>query len=105
MEKLLAKWVPRVLTPEQKENRIICSERSLAVFQQNPTEFVSRLVTMDETWIHHYTSESSQSAAGWRGKDESRTKRPKTQQSAGKVLANVFLEYRWDIIAELSYGR
>jgi len=76
MRKLFARWVPRVFTEERKENRIIASERGLEMFKRNLTEFVSRLVTMDESWIHHYTPESSQ----------------QTQQSAGKVLASVF----WD---------
>lgn len=45
---------------------------------------------MDETWIHHYTSESHQQAAQWVGPHESRAIRSKTQQSAGKTLASVF---------------
>lgn len=92
MKKLLARWVPRVLTPEQKENRVIASELGLKTFQRNPTDFVARLVTMDETWIHHYTPETGQHAAQWVEPGEVAPKRPKTQQSAGKVLASVF----WD---------
>lgn len=92
MKKLNARWVPRVLSMEQKENRLIASERGLEMYKRNPTEFVSRLVTMDETWIHHYTPESSKQSAQWLETGESRPKRPKTQQSAGKVLASVF----WD---------
>lgn len=92
MRKLLARWVPRVLTVEQKENRVIASERGLAIFKRNPTDFVSRLVTMDETWIHHYTPESAKQASYWVGPREGRAKRPMTQQTAGKVMASVF----WD---------
>lgn len=47
---------------------------------------------MDETWIHHYTPESNRQSAQWKAKGESPPKRPKTQQSAGKVMASVF----WD---------
>lgn len=106
MKKLLARWVPRVLTPEQKENRVIASERGLEMFKRNPTDFVSRSVTMDETWIHHYTPESKQQASYWVGPREKRTKRPLTQTSAGKVLASVF----WDadgilLIDYLEHGR
>ena len=35
-------------------------------------------VTIDETWIHHYTPESNQQSAEWRANGE---KRPKTQMS------------------------
>ena len=51
-----------------------------------------RYVTMDETWIHHYTSKSNRQSTEWTAKGETRARRLKTQMSAGKVLAFVF----WD---------
>ena len=48
---------------------------------------------MNETWIHHFTPESKRASAEWRRENESRPKRPKTQQSAGKIMASVF----WDM--------
>ena len=64
----------------------------MALFQCNPTEFLRRFVTMDETWIHYYTPESNRQSAQWLKPGESRPKRPKTQRSAGKVMASIF----WD---------
>ena len=52
-----------------------------------------RYITMNETGIHHFTPESKRASAEWRGEGEIRPKRPKTQQSAGKVMASVF----WDM--------
>lgn len=49
MEKLLSRWVSRVLTPEQQANCVIASERGLVMYKRNPTEFVSRLVALDKT--------------------------------------------------------
>ena len=46
----------------------------------------------NESTIHHFTPESKRQSAEWRTAGESRPKRPKTQQSAGKVMASVF----WD---------
>ena len=51
-----------------------------------------RYVTIDDTWIHHYTPESNQQSAEWTARSENRPKRLKTQISAGKVLAFVFWE-------------
>ena len=45
---------------------------------------------MDETWIHHSTPETKRSSAEWTAAGQSRPKRPKTQQWAGKVMASVF---------------
>lgn len=92
MKKLTAKWVPRSLTIQQKRERVRTSELNLKKFQSNPKEFLRRYITVDETWIHHYTPESQQQSKEWVPEGGSRPKRPKTQQSAGKVLATVF----WD---------
>lgn len=92
MKKLCARWVPRLLTVDQKQHRVIDSERNLDMFRRNPKEFLRRFVTMDETWIHHYTPESNKQSATWLEPGESRGKRPKTQTSAGKVMASIF----WD---------
>lgn len=92
MKKLSARWVPRLLTIDQKQQRIHDSEHGLALFQRNPTEFLRRFVTIDETWIHYYTPESNRQTAQWLQAGESRPKRPKTQRSAGKVMASIF----WD---------
>ena len=48
---------------------------------------------MDETWIHHFTPESKRSSSEWTATGELRPKRPKAQQSAGKVKASLF----WDV--------
>ena len=65
MHKLLSKWVPRLLTPDQKQQRVDDSERCLELFKRNKKDFLRRYVTMDETWIHHYTPESKRSSAEW----------------------------------------
>jgi hypothetical protein len=41
------------------------SEQYLERFNKNKTDFVRRFVTMDETWIHHYTQKSKQQSKQW----------------------------------------
>lgn len=92
MKKLCARWVPRFLTADQKQQRVDDSERCLTILQHDPKNFYLRYVTMDETWIHHYTPESNKQSAEWVENGETRPMRAKTQTSAGKVMASVF----WD---------
>ena len=92
MRKLCSKWVSRFLTVDQKQC-VNYSERCFQLFQRNKKEFLSKYVTMGETWIHHFTPETNRLSAEWTAASESRPKRPKTEKtSAGKVLASVF----WD---------
>ena len=53
MRKLSARWVPRLLTVEQIRNRMTTSEHCLDTFKRNPTEFLRRFVTVNETWIRY----------------------------------------------------
>jgi len=60
IRKLLARWVPRLLTPVSKRTRETSSEQCLTLFKRNPKEFLPRFVTVDETWIHWYTPETKE---------------------------------------------
>ncbi|KAM8716277.1 hypothetical protein ACLKA7_003201 [Drosophila subpalustris] len=86
MKKLNVKWVPHFLDIEQREKLVADSKSCLDMFNRNPSEFLRRYITMDETWIHHYIPESNRSSAEWREAGESRSKRVKASRWAdGRV--------------------
>jgi hypothetical protein len=60
-----ARWVPRLLTADQKRTRMNISEQCLGCFNKNKTDVLRQFITMDETWIHHYTPESKQQSKQW----------------------------------------
>ena len=74
MRKLFSKWVPHLLTLDQKQQRLEDSERCLELFKQGKKDLLRRYVTMDETWIHRYTPETKKSSAKWTAAGESRPK-------------------------------
>jgi len=56
VKKLSARWVPRLLTVDRAtvwrfQNNV------WRCFKRNPDEFLRRFITVDETWIHYFTSE------------------------------------------------
>ena len=55
--------------------------------------FIHRIVTCDETWVHHYTPETMRASKKWRGMGEECPVKAKTRLSASKVMAMVF----WDL--------
>jgi hypothetical protein len=79
-------------TAAQKHTRMKISEQCLVRFNKNKTRFVRRFITMDESWIHHYTSESKQQSKQWTEASCSAPKKTKSVPSAGRVMASVF----WD---------
>jgi len=36
-----------------------------SLFNENPDKFISRFVTVDETWLHHFDPESKAKSMAW----------------------------------------
>jgi len=51
-----------------------------------------RFITMDETWIHHYTPESKQQSKQWTEAGCSVPKKTRSVPPAGKVMASVLCD-------------
>ena len=58
--------------------------------RRDPNDFLSRLVTMDETWLYHYDPEKKQQFVEWRHSGLPHPKTFRVQKSAGKVLTSIF---------------
>ena len=92
MRNLTARWVPKSLSDEQMATRASVCSTLLKRFRSKKDDFLSRLVTVDETWVHYYEPENKAQSRQWVGRGSPRPKKFKTQPSAGKVMATVF----WD---------
>jgi len=91
--KVCASWVPRNLTTEHRRQRkAICSEL-LERFDSEGEAFLSRIVTGEEIWAHHYEPEKKRQSMEWHHPQSPRKKKFKTTPSAGKLMITVF----WDI--------
>lgn len=103
--KVCARWVPRLLTNDQKEVRKAICQRLLDRFNQEKDHFLKRIVTCDETWVHHYTPESKMASMEWRRKEEPCPVKMKTRPSAGKVLATVFFDWKGVLLVDFLHER
>lgn len=59
------------------------------MLKRNAAEILRRIITVDETWIYHYTPETEQKSKQWVEECGSAPKRATTVSSAGKVMAPV----------------
>ena len=92
MHKLTARWVPKSLSDKQMATRSSVYSALLKWFRSKEDDFLSCLVTVDETWVNYYESENKAQSRQSVGPGFLRPKKFKTQPSAGKVMAAVF----WD---------
>jgi len=57
MKRVSAHWVPRMLMDEEKQNPVDVCTDILCRLQAQPEIFLDRIVTQDETWVHHFDPE------------------------------------------------
>ena len=89
MRKLSPKSVPKCLNADKKRQRCQSSEQLWEFFRRYPNDFLSRLVTMDETWLYNYDPGTKQQSVEWRHSGSPRPKKFRVQKSAGKFLASI----------------
>jgi hypothetical protein len=57
-----------------------------------PLKFLERIVTADETWLHHYEPESKARSMAWKHPTSPVAKKFRSQPSAGKIMLTVFCD-------------
>ncbi len=67
MRRLCARWIPKMLTEEQKARRVSSCVSFLTRVEREGDTFLDRIVTVDETWISLYDPETKQQSSMWKG--------------------------------------
>ena len=84
-----AKFVPRLLTEEQKQNRVTVSQELLDRLNTDEN-FLKNVITVDETWVYGYDVETKVQSSQWVGKSSPRPKKTCQSRSNVKVMLIVF---------------
>ena len=106
MNKVSARWVPRMLSDVQKADRVESSTGLLRLFNENPDNFVSRFLTVDETWLHHFDPESKLQSMTWKHACSPPPRKFRVVASARKVMATVFWDAEGTVLTDyLEHGR
>jgi hypothetical protein len=93
INRIAAKFVPRHLTPEQKEHRVaICQE--LHQHALGDPLFMSKVNTGDESWVYGYDPETRQQSSQWKSPGSPRLKKARQSRSMTKSLLIVFFDSR-----------
>ena len=69
MSKVSACWVPKLLSEEQKRDRVKISKELLSMYKTDKG-FLDRIITGDESWFHYYEPESKSQSKQWKRRDE-----------------------------------
>ncbi|GFR72924.1 protein CASP [Elysia marginata] len=92
--KVSARWVARMLTDEMKMQRKTTCAELLKHYEEEGEEFIQRIVTGDETWVHHYDPESNYQSMEYRHKSSLSPRKFKVVASARKQVHKLQEDYR-----------
>ena len=93
IRKLCSRFVPRFLSAEMMERRKICSQKNLEIFDEYGEEFLSNIITEDETTLTLYLPESRRESSEWKLPGEKPTKKMRSSSSHRRVM---MLSVFWD---------
>jgi hypothetical protein len=89
MSRIETKFVPRLLTDEQKQIRVYVSQELLNRTNEDEN-FLKTIITGDETWVYGRYFETKAQSSQWVSKGSPRPKKVKQVQSNVKVMLTVF---------------
>ncbi|UYV82387.1 hypothetical protein LAZ67_21001905 [Cordylochernes scorpioides] len=98
--KVCARWVPRLLSENHKQQRMEAARPFLEMHRRDKYQLFSCIVTGDESWVHHSTPETKRQSMVSKKPEESAPKKAKVTISEGKVMAIVFWDYKSILLVE-----
>ena len=90
VRKISARWVPHILTDEQKRRRVETAKMLLKLFPKYTERAFANVVTGDETWVHYFEPVRKVRNKIWASKYGKRPTIAKRSSSAKKVLYAIF---------------
>ena len=90
LRKVCARWVPHLLTEEQKTQRLKCARELLKTYKGCNSRVISNLLTGDETWVHMFEQQRRADNKQWKRKDKKRPCIVKRTISSKKMYSIFF---------------
>ena len=93
-----ARWVPRLLLPDQMGQRVKRCHEYCQRYNDEGENFLNRIITCDETWIHFLEPESKQQSSMWKHPSSPSPTKVLISRSAGKVMSIIFCDIQGIIL-------
>ena len=90
LRKVCTRWVPHLLTEEQKTQSLKCAQELLKTYKGCNSRVISNLLTGDETWVHMFEPQRRTPNKQWKQKDKKCPCIAKRTLSSKKMLYAIF---------------
>lgn len=93
MHRICLRMVPKMLTDDHKEMRMTAAGEFIDMADRDP-DFLKKIVTGDETWCFLYDPQTKRQSSEWKTKTSPRKEKFRLDKSRGKVMLEVFFDYK-----------
>ena len=93
MRKVCAKMVPKLLSEDQKQQRVTVCKDIIERLEDDP-DLLGRVITGDESWIFEYDSETKRQSRRWKSLASPRPKKARMSKSKVKVMLIAFFDIK-----------
>jgi histone-lysine N-methyltransferase SETMAR len=87
-----ARWVPKLLSPDQMQKRVETSEAFVKLVQEKGRGILSRIVTMDESAVSMHTPETKRQSMQWLKKGAPGPVKAKVSATRAKQMVLAFFD-------------
>ena len=92
LRKVSARWIPKLLTKDQKKQRVSCAKKLIKKYEDCDTRRLYEIVTGDETWIKFSEPERKERSKAWLPKNSIPLTKPRPDFREEKVLYSIFFD-------------
>jgi len=93
MKRVAAKFVPHLLSEDQRANRLdVCREMKDQL--KSDPDFLSKIITGDESWCKGYDPETTQQSSQWKSASSPRPKKARQVKSNVKTVLICFFDIK-----------
>jgi len=92
MARVCAKFIPKLLSAEQKNLRFEIAQDNLEMIS-NDKNVLKKIITGDESWVYGYDPKTKRQSLQWKRASSPRPKKARQSRSKVKTMLTVFFDY------------
>ena len=98
LRKICARWVPHVLTDEQKQSRVRLASQVIEKYDKCDPRHLEEIVTGDETWIYHFQPDSKAKNRVWVSSEGDRPVIVHHSKTFSRMLYAIFFDSKGPVL-------
>ena len=96
--KICARWVPHLLTDEEKQNRVRLASQDIEKYDKCDPRRLEEIVTRDETWIYHFQPDSKAENKVWVSSEGDRPVIARHCKTSNRMLYAILIDSKGPVL-------